>query len=355
MMGDLKKRSNFARVVNYVNNPKKARLIDSKDVRLDDNTTIAKSMQGQADDKPGRKLKNPVYHISLDFAHEDAPKLTDALMVEIAREYMRRMGITNTQYIVCRHTDREHQHLHIVANRVDNDGNTISDSNDNVRNVKVCKALTREYGLHFSNGKMNVKRDRLRGKDKVKYQIYDAVKAALPHCNCWSDLCDRLAKQGIGVNFKYNRNEGKIIGVSFTKNEISFSGSRIDRSMSFYKLDKLFGSHIAEGMEWQPRVPDNGFDGRTSPTMQGMAKESHAAGTFIEQPPSAGAETDSNGCSLAESCSNIVQVTIGALMELCVQPHQAKVSSGGGGGGNESGWGENDNNKNRHKPRKMRR
>ena len=76
MMGDLKKRASFARLVNYVNNPKKARLIDSKDVRLDDNAAIARSMQGQADDKPGRKLKNPVYHISLDFAHEDAPRLT---------------------------------------------------------------------------------------------------------------------------------------------------------------------------------------------------------------------------------------------------------------------------------------
>ena len=83
-MGDLKKRASFARVVNYVNNPKKARIIDCKDVRLDDNATIARSMQGQADDKPGRKLKNPVYHISLDFAHEDTPKLTDDLMVEIA-------------------------------------------------------------------------------------------------------------------------------------------------------------------------------------------------------------------------------------------------------------------------------
>ena len=57
MMGDLKKRASFARVVNYVNNPKKARLIDSKDVRLDDNATIARSMQGQADDKPGRKIR----------------------------------------------------------------------------------------------------------------------------------------------------------------------------------------------------------------------------------------------------------------------------------------------------------
>ena len=78
-------------MVNYVNNPKKARLIDSKDVRLDDNATIARSMQGQADDKPGRKLKNPVYHISLDFAHEGHTQADGCLMVEIAREYMRRM------------------------------------------------------------------------------------------------------------------------------------------------------------------------------------------------------------------------------------------------------------------------
>lgn len=349
-MGDLKKRASFAKVVNYVNNPKKARLIDSKDVRLDDNATIARSMQGQADDKPGRKLKNPVYHISLDFAHEDTPKLTDALMVEIAREYMRRMGIVNTQYIVSRHTDKEHQHLHIVANRVDNDGNTISDRNDAIRNVAVCKALTREYGLHFSKGKMNVKRDRLRGKDKVKYQIYDAIKAALPRCNCWSDLCDRLAKQGIGVNFKYDRTEGKILGVSFTKNEISFSGSQIDRSMSFYKLDKLFGSRIAEGMEWQPHLQEH-----PQPIRQDVESHDNTADTFIREPSPTKTETDGNGGGSAESGSNIVQVTIGALMELCLQPHQAKVSSGGGGGGDESGWGDNDNEKDKLKPRRRRR
>ena len=350
MMGDLKKRAGFAKVVDYVNNPKKAQLIDSKDVRLDDNATITRSMQGQADDKPGHKLKTPVYHISLDFAHEDTPKLTDGLMVEIAREYMRRMGIVNTQYIVCRHTDREHQHLHIVANRVDNDGHTVSDSNDNERNVKICKALTREYGLHFSKGKMNVKRDRLRGKDKVKYQIHDAIKEALPHCNCWSDLCDRLAEQGIGVHFKYNKNEGKIIGVSFTKDEISFSGSRIDRSMSFYKLDKRFESRIAEGMEWEPRVQE-----QPQPIRQDVESHNNTANTYIREPSPNKTETDGNGSTSTESGSNIVQVTIGTLIELCVQPHQAKVSSGGGAGGNENGWGENDNEKDKLKPRRRRR
>lgn len=357
MMGDMKKRASFARLVNYVKNPKKARLIDSKDVRLDNNASIARSMQGQADDKPGRKLKNPVYHISLDFAHEDAPKLTDDLMAGIAREYIKRMGIVNTQYITCRHTDREHPHLHIVVNRVDNDGNTISDQNDAIRNVAVCKALTREYGLHFSKGKVNVKRDRLRGKDKVKYQIYDAVKATLPRCNSWSELCDRLARQGIGVNFKYDRSKGKIIGVSFTRNEISFSGSRIDRSMSFYKLDRLFESHIAEGMEWQPRMQDNGIDGRTQPTRLNVTSDSHSANaldTFIGQPSATGTEADSNGGTPVESSSNIIQVTIGALMELCIQPNLTKVSSGGGGGGNESGWGDNDNEKDKLKTKRRR-
>lgn len=357
MMGDLKKRASFAKLVNYVNNPKKARLIDSKDVRLDDNTAIARSMQGQADDKPGRKLKNPVYHISLDFAHEDTPKLTDGLMAEIAREYMKRMGIVNTQYIVCRHTDKEHQHLHIVANRVDNDGNTISDRNDAIRNVAVCKALTREYGLHFSKGKVNVKRDRLRGKDKVKYQIHDAVKAALPRCNSWSELCGRLVKQGIGVNFKLDKRNGNIIGVSFTKDGISFSGSRIDRSMGFYKLDKQFDGHIAEGMEWknnlyhtQPKV-ESGIS-----QTEAIYKEHPFEQTDKAYSTDGHAEVSGNGTFAdAEANTDIVQVGIGALIELCVQPHQAKVSSGGGGGGNESGWGENDKEKNKYKPKKMRR
>lgn len=181
-MCDIKKRANFARLVNYANNPKKARLIDSKDVRLDSNATIAVSMQGQADDKPGRKLANPVYHISLNFSIEDKAHLSDGLMAEIAREYMQRMGIVNTQYIVCRHTDTAHPHLHIVANRVDNDGRTISDSNDSRRSTKICRELTQEYGLHIANGKEKVRRNRLRGKDRIRYRIYDTVRAALATC-----------------------------------------------------------------------------------------------------------------------------------------------------------------------------
>ncbi len=44
----------------------------------------------------------------------------------------------------------------------DNDGNTISDRNERLRSTRICKELTLKYGLHMSNGKENVKRDRLK-------------------------------------------------------------------------------------------------------------------------------------------------------------------------------------------------
>jgi len=97
-----------------------------------------------------------VYHISLDFAHEDTPKLTDALMVEIAREYMRRITLRT---------------LSLLSLMVFPSLSTLL--------ATICRCWC---SLSVC--------DRLRGKDKVKYQIYDAIKAALPCCNCWSDLCD---------------------------------------------------------------------------------------------------------------------------------------------------------------------
>ncbi len=43
--------------------------------------------------------------------------------------HMQKMGIKNTQYVTVLHTDRQHPHLHIVYNRVDNDGQTIGNFN----------------------------------------------------------------------------------------------------------------------------------------------------------------------------------------------------------------------------------
>ena len=162
-------------------------------------------------------------------------------MVQLAQEYMREMKITNTQYIIVRHQDREHPHVHIVFNRIDNNGKTISDRNDMYRNEQVCKKLKAKHGLYFAGGKEQVKQHRLKEPDKSKYEIYTAVKNEIGKSRNWQQLQERLAEKGITVRFKRKGQTDEIQGISFSKGEYTFKGSEIDRSFSFSKLDKCFG------------------------------------------------------------------------------------------------------------------
>ena len=163
-------------------------------------------------------------------------------MVQLAQEYMREMKITDTQYIIVRHQDREHPHVHIVFNRVGNDGKTISDRNDMYRNEQVCKKLKSKHGLYFAKGKERVKQHRLKEPDKSKYEIYTAVKNEIGKSRNWKQLQERLAEKGITIRFKCKGQTGEVQGISFIKGGYTFKGSEIDRSFSFSKLDKHFGN-----------------------------------------------------------------------------------------------------------------
>ena len=226
----------FKGVVNYIlDKSKGTELLDSEGVRLKSPDTIIQSFVSQVEMNP--MLKNTVGHISLDFSAQDCDKLDNELMIKISREYMKKMGITNTQYIIGRHYDKEHPHLHIVFNRVDNNGHTISDRNDRFRSEKICKELTQKNNLYFALGKENVKEHRLREPDKTKYEIYHSLKMIVPQCHSWDQIIEVLKSQNIGVTFKFKGKTKEIQGVIFNKNGYTFNGSKVDRQFSFSKIN----------------------------------------------------------------------------------------------------------------------
>lgn len=239
MIGKIRKGSGFKGCVNYVLGKEQATLLHAEGVLAESNRDIIRSFILQAGMNPD--LKKPVGHIALSYSPVDAPKLTDGKMVQLAQEYMREMKITDTQYIIVRHQDREHPHVHIVFNRIDNNGKTISDSNDMYRNEQVCKKLKEKHGLYFAKGKEQVKQHRLKEPDKTKYEIYTAVKNEIGKLRNWQQLKEQLTEKGIGIQFKYKGQTDEIQGVSFSKGEYTFKGSEIDRSFSYSKLDKYFG------------------------------------------------------------------------------------------------------------------
>ena len=192
MIGKIKKGSGFKGCVNYVLGKEQAVLLHADGVLTESRGDIIRSFCMQTGMNPD--LKKPVGHIALSYSAVDAPKLTDEKMVQLAQEYMREMKITDTQYIIVRHQDREHPHVHIVFNRIDNNCKTISDSIDMYRNEQVCKKLKTKHGLYFAGGKEQVKQHRLKEPDKSKYEIYTAVRNEIGKSKSWRQLQERLAE-----------------------------------------------------------------------------------------------------------------------------------------------------------------
>jgi len=157
-------------------------------------------------------------------------------MVSMAKEYLQKMKIQDTQYLIVKHQDKEHPHIHIIYNRVNNEGKTISDNFQKQRNVQVAKELTLKHGLYLSPGKQQVNRQQLKGQDKVKYELYDAIKSACKKVKNINGLKKALAKQGIVTHLKYKSGSNEVQGISFSKGVYKFKGSEIDRSLSYAKL-----------------------------------------------------------------------------------------------------------------------
>ncbi|PJF00594.1 MULTISPECIES: relaxase/mobilization nuclease domain-containing protein [Prevotellaceae] len=236
MIAKIVKGSDFRGVINYILDPKKGtELIDSTGVRTDSISHIVQSFIDQAELNP--RVGKVVGHISLSFSAQDTPKLSNEWMAQIAREYMDKMGIKDTQYIIGRHFDKEHPHIHIAFNRIDNNGKTISDRNDRFRSEKICKELTAKYSLYFATGKEQVKEYRLKEPDKTKNEIYQSLKAEIARCRDWKNLLVHLKKQDIDVRFKYKSNSQEVQGIIFEKNGYHFNGSKVDRNFSYSKID----------------------------------------------------------------------------------------------------------------------
>ena len=251
MIGKLKKGASFGGCVRYVTGKDEAKIIASDGVLLGTNAEITQSFELQRQLNP--RIKKSVGHIALSFKPEDKPRLTDELMAKIALEYMRMMGITDTQFFIVRHHNTDNPHCHIVYNRINNEGKLISDRNDYRRNEQVTKALKSKYGLTYGTDKSKTNTRKLRNAERAKYEIHNAVTGALKAADSWQKFKKELAKQGVHLELVYKDKERiKVQGIRFSKDGYSFKGTQISRDYSFGKLNVRF-----EGTENQVSARDN--------------------------------------------------------------------------------------------------
>ncbi len=256
MIGKIVKGRSFKGCISYVLADKDAKILVSEGVLETDVKSIINSFYMQSLLNP--KFSKCVGHIPLAFSPDDKERMTDHFMERVAKEYMKLMGIENTQYIIVRHNNTSHPHCHIVFNRIDNDGKTITDRNDQYRNEKVCKQLKDKYNLTYGQGKDKVNVQKLKGAEQTKYEIYHAIKDALPKAKSWEQFEEVLKQQGVAIEYKYKGQTDEVQGLSFKKGEHSFKGSDVDRKFSYSKLDIMLNenSYSQEQRLHQPIVPE---------------------------------------------------------------------------------------------------
>jgi hypothetical protein len=193
--------------------------------------------------RPG--LGTAVLHVSLNLPYSD--QLNDKEFASLGCDYLMKMGFDNNQFIMYRHTDTEHEHVHIVANRVRYSGKITSDSNIKRRSREVLNDLEKKYGLTQISGKNSLKKPLTRkeiektlrtGNVPIKLILQKRIGSAISRATDTTEFIKLLQEQNISPRFNISKTTGRVSGISFNYQGIVYKGSTLGKKYSWNSIIK---------------------------------------------------------------------------------------------------------------------
>lgn len=93
------------------------------------------------------RAKNLTAHIIISPSIEDGKRQTRLDWKEIGNSFLQKAGLSTNQSIAYLHKDKEHFHLHIVANRIDANGKIYRNGNELAMSQRIGYEIATERGL----------------------------------------------------------------------------------------------------------------------------------------------------------------------------------------------------------------
>ena len=119
-------------------------------------------------------------HASLNF--DPSEQLSDATMARIADRYMEGLGMKDQPYLVYRHTDAGHPHVHIVSTLIRPDATRVKTNNiGRNQSSTIRKEIEKEFGLIAANSRQRKEVYQVKPVDveKVRYGNTHETKHAM--------------------------------------------------------------------------------------------------------------------------------------------------------------------------------
>jgi hypothetical protein len=177
------------------------------------------------------------YHTSLNFPPYE--NLGNEQMNIIANEYLNNMGFDQHQYLIFRHYDADHPHLHILVNRIGYDGSVVTDSKDYKRSEAVLRKLEKQHGLtEVTSSKQAQERAMTKNElemmkrtdsPSVKMKLQVILKEVLSKRVTTEQFISQLEAKSINIRFN-QASTGFISGISYGFEGMQFKGQHLGNS-----------------------------------------------------------------------------------------------------------------------------
>ena len=268
-----------------------------------------------------RGVRKPVYHWALSW--RPGEHTSDAEKLEVAKDFMQRIGFKDTQYIISAHYDKAHEHLHIVANIVNNRGERIPTMGLIEKAHQAAADITRERGYQWGEtSKKETIENAHKPHEKVRMLIKPIVKDAVAKATTLDELKQFLASKGISCETTL-ASDGKRGGISFAyeyEGQLhTFRGSSLDRQLSFGYVKAAIDGNSAREMQRQVEEQKQNTVrelraaySQMVPTIQGLNKTVNATFLLYNDTKQAGiavgAETNQKYGELRQSWNKFRQL-----------------------------------------------
>jgi hypothetical protein len=199
-----------------------------------------------------RKLR-PNLNVAVQHTSINLPvgeKLDDEKWLEVAKAYMLKMGFdpVANQHWIFRHDDKEHDHIHLVLNRINSvNGEVVSDSNTFRRQSKILREIEAEFGLKelvinpdrtARISKNEIELFERTGKLTPRLKIAQAIDDCIKTVKDFKELYHSLILLGIDVKIKINEETKKVMGISFAFENQKYTGKGIGANYTINAINK---------------------------------------------------------------------------------------------------------------------
>ena len=136
----------------------------------------------------------------------------------------------------------EHEHIHILANRITNTGKVVSDSKDYERQEVLMRVIERDFGLQQLAPSAQAERraptrgevEKLvrTGETSTRVQLQTLADAAILGCSSYTDYQDRLEKAGVELVPVVQLGGAKLSGLMYRLDGVVMKGSDLGKGYS---------------------------------------------------------------------------------------------------------------------------